>query len=163
MDSSLETSHRWEIINPIKSRVEIAFDLGVDPAKTNAEQLRRDLFATLNNDVLPQIAKAAPAGADLHAIGSADSDFDVANVDFSIAKGVGGKWRKEGNGKNARLTGNVAVTLETDYPIAAADALQTVRASVADEIAALIAESFGQVVSTQTEAMWPAAEKRKAA
>jgi hypothetical protein len=49
------------------------------------------------------------------------------------------------------------VTLETDYPIAAADALQTVRASVADEIAALIAESFGQVVNPQTEAMKKAA------
>jgi hypothetical protein len=99
MSPETNITHRWERINPIKSRVKITFDLGVDPAKTNAEQLRRDLFATLNNDVLPQIAKAAPGGADLHAVGSADSDFDVANVDFSIAKGAGGKWHKEGNGK----------------------------------------------------------------
>ena len=67
--ANLHAVPHWERINSIKSRVDIAFDLGVDPAKTNAAQLRRALFATLNNDVLPQMAKAAPAGADLHAFG----------------------------------------------------------------------------------------------
>lgn len=155
--ANLHAVPHWERINSIKSRVDIAFDLGVDPAKTNAAQLRRALFATLNDDVLPQIAKAAPAGVDLHAVGSTDSDFDVASVDFRVNKGSGGKWRKEGEGKNAVLFGNVAVTLQTDYPIAAADALQTVRASVADEIAALIAENFGKVTKRQPEAMRKAA------
>lgn len=156
--ANLHAVPHWERINSIKSRVDIAFDLGVDPAKTNAAQLRRALFATLNDDVLPQIAKAAPAGVDLHAVGSTDSDFDVASVDFRVAKGGGQQWRKEGEGKNAVLFGNVAVTLQTDYPIAAADALQTVRASVADEIAALIAENFGKVTKRQPEAMRKAAE-----
>ena len=137
---------RWQQDNSIQSRVEIAFDLGVDLALTSVEQLRRALFTTLNNDVLPQIAKDAPTGVDLHAVGSTDSDFDVANVDFSVDKGGGGKWHKEGDGENARLTGKVAVTLQTDYPIAAADALATVRAGVADDIAALIADSFGSFV-----------------
>ncbi len=144
--ASLHAVPHWERINPIKSRVEIAFDLGVDLAQTSVEQLRRALFTTLNNDLLPQIANAAPAGADLHAIGSADSDFDVATVDFSVAKGGASKWRKGGDGKDAMLTGNVAVTLQTDYPIAAGDALQTVRASVADDIAELLANSFGSFV-----------------
>lgn len=155
--ANLHAVPHWESINPIKNRVEIAFNLGVDPAKPNVAQLRRALFTTLNNDVLPQIAKAAPAGVDLHAVGSTDSDFDVASVDFSIAKGGAGQWRKEGEGKNAVLSGNVAVTLQTDYPIAAADALATVRASVADEIAALIAESYGKIAGRQSEAMRKAA------
>lgn len=140
----------WERITPIESRVEIAFDLGVDSAKTNVAQLRRDLFATLN-DVLPQIAKAAPPGADMHAAGSADSDFDFATVDFRVDKGGEGQWRKEGDGKNTRLAGKVAVTLQTDYPIAAGDALQTVRASVADDIAALIAEGYGNVMNGKSQ------------
>lgn len=155
--ANLHAVPHWERINSIKSRVDIAFDLGVDPAKTNAAQLRRALFATLNDDVLPQIAKAAPAGADLHAIGSTDSDFDVATVDFRVAKGDGQQWRKEESGKDTVLSGNIAVTLQTDYPIAAADALQTVRASVADEIAALIAKSFRKVIKRQPEAMRKAA------
>ncbi len=119
-DANLHAVPHWERINSIKSRVDIAFDLGVDPAKTNATQLRRALFTKLNDDVLPQIAKAAPAGVDLHAVGSTDSDFDVASVDFSVAKGDGGKWHRAGSGKDAVLSGNVAVTLQTDYPIAAA-------------------------------------------
>lgn len=151
--ASLHAVPHWERINPIKSRVEIAFDLGVDPAKTNVAKLRRDLFATLNDEVLPQIAKDAPAGVDLHAIGSTESDFDVAQVDFSVDKSGKGQWRKEGGGKNAILSGNVAVTLQTDYPIAAADALQTVRANVADEIASLIAKNFSKVIKRQPETM----------
>lgn len=147
--ANLHAVPHWERINAIKSRVDIAFDLGVDPAKTNAAQLRRALFATLNNDVLPQIVEAAPAGVDLHAIGSTDSDFDVASVDFSVAKGGTGQWHKEGNGKDAVLSGKVAVTLQTDYPIAAADALATVRTSVADEIAELLANSFGNFMNSK--------------
>ena len=150
--ADLHAVPHWERINSIKSRVDIAFDLGVDPAKTNAAQLRRALFATLNDDVLPQIAKSAPAGADLHAIGSTNSDFDVASVDFSVAKGGARQWRKEGTGKDAVLSGNVVVTLQTDYPIAAADALATVRASVADDIAALIAEGYGNVIVGKSSA-----------
>lgn len=137
--------------------MDIAFDLSVDPAKTNVAQLRRALFATLNDNVLPQIAEAAPSGAELHAVGSAESDFDVATVDFRVAQDGAGKWRKEGTGKDAVLSGNVAVTLQTDYPIAAADALATVRANVADEIAALIAENYGRLAQRQPE------ERRKAA
>ncbi len=155
--ASLHAVPHWERITPIKSRVEIAFDLGLDPAKTNVAQLRRDLFTTLNNDVLPQIAQAAPPGAELHVVGSAESDFDVASVDFSVAKGGGGKWRKEGTEKDAVFSGNVSVTLQTDYPIAAADALATVRANVADEIAALIAENYGRLASRKSEAVRKAA------
>lgn len=156
-DANLHAVPHWERINSIKSRVDIAFDLGVGLAQTSVEQLRHALFTALNNDVLPQIAKAAPAGVDLHAVGSTDSDFDVASVDFRVAKGGGRQWRKEGDGKNARLTGDIAVTLQTDYPIAAADALQTVRASVADEIAALITENVGKTIKRQPEAMRKAA------
>ena len=150
--ASLHAVPHWERIYPLKSRVEIAFNLDLDPAKTSVTHFR-DLFTALNNEVLPQIASAAPSGADLHAVGSADSDFDVATVDFRVAKGVVGEWRKEGDGKNARLADNVAVTFQTDYPIAAGDALQTVRASVADDIAALIAESYGQITEGQPEAV----------
>ncbi len=155
--ANLHAVPHWERITPIKSRVDIAFDLSVDPAKTNVAQLRRALFATLNDNILPQIAEAAPPGVELHAAGSAESDFDVATVDFRVAQDGGGKWRKEGTGKDAVLSGNVAVTLQTDYPIAAADALATVRASVADEIAAMISESFGKVTGRKTEAMRKAA------
>lgn len=147
-NTNLHAVPHWEHINPIENRVEITFDLGVDPAKTNVEQLRRALFTTLNNDVLPQIAKDAPAGADLHVIGSDNSDFDIATVDFRVTKGAGGKWNKAADTNNATLKGNVAVRLLTDYPIAAADALSTVRSGVADDIAALIAGSFDNYVKS---------------
>ena len=64
-NTNLHAVPHWERINPIKNRVNIAFDLAVDLAQTNVAQLRHDLFATLHNDVLPQIARQAPPGADL--------------------------------------------------------------------------------------------------
>jgi len=158
MDSSLETGHHWEIINPIKSRVEIAFDLGVDPAKTNAEQLRRDLFATLNNDVLPQIAKAAPGNPDNYLPGSIDSDFDVFEVNAEVPKdGFKGEWRKEATG-NTVLNGNVRVDLTANNFTPPADMLQTMRANVADDIAELIANSYSSFVSSKDAR--PAAKTR---
>lgn len=145
--ADLHAVPHWERINSIKSRVDIAFDLGVDPAKTNAAQLRRALFATLNDDVLPQIAKSAPAGADLHAIGSTDSDFDVFEVDAEVPKnGFKGEWRKEATG-NAVLNGSVTVDLTANNPTLPTDMLQTMRANIADDIAELLANSFGRFMS----------------
>lgn len=136
----------WEKDNDVRSHVEIAFNIGVDSeTQASVKQLRNDLFATLYHDLLPRVVAAYPDGA-LGGDGAIDSDFDVFEVNAEVPKdGFKGEWRKEAGG-NAVLNGSVKVDLASNNVTPPADMLQTMRANVADDIAELIANSYGSFV-----------------